>query len=401
MIARLFWRLMPVAAVGLFFTNLTNYADQAGLVQIPPYLWIVGFGLVSAPFAISTFARNGLRVPPLAIWCYAYGLLSLVWYFRSATPEAAYDELQVRVLSIAFILIMLFVFSTSEALWRARQAIAIAVIVGVLVNSFELFNPETFSAVLGRSAGLYINPNQSGSALVLGMIVSTGVVRERHRLLFMLVAGLGVVTTFSRSAMLAWVIAVGLLCVGSLVRYRRVRGLAEIGLAGVAALAFFLSPGWDSIQARLEDNYVLNANVLGRVSSLSLGQFDDDSSMERVEVAAQAWDAFGARPFLGSGTGAELAPPFDVGPHNIYLALLVDHGLLGLLLFPGLAVACVWGTPPADRLGAATFIVTLLFLGFFSHNLLSERYALIVDAVMASIAATRPGRGGARGGVVG
>jgi hypothetical protein len=391
---RLYWNIVPVVAVALFFTNLTNYLYQAGALPIQPYMWIAGYGLVSLPFALLAFARTGIRCPPLAIWCYGFGLVSLVWFFPLTTSATAFEELQVRVLSIAFILITMFVCSTASSLLRARQAIAIAVLIGVAINFYELFNPETFSAVLGRSAGLYVNPNQSGAALVLGMIVGLEAVRERYRLLFMLVVGLGVVTTFSRSSMLAWAIAFGLTCAVNLIQYRRIRGLTEAVLAAVAALAIFLSPGWTAVQARLEDESVLNDNVLGRLSSLSLGQFDDDSATERVEVATQAWDSFGDHPFLGLGTGASMGPPFDVGPHNIYLAQMVDQGLLGALVFPALILACTWGAAPADRPLALTFAIAAFFLGFFSHNLLSERYALVSYAVMASIAATsRPTSG--------
>jgi hypothetical protein len=383
----LFWKVMPVAAVALFFTNLTNFAYQAGLASIEPYLWIVGIGAVAAPFAMAAFIRSGLRIPPLAIWCYGYGILTLAWFFRSATPGGAYDELQIRLLSIAFILIALFICSTPRALLRARQAIVVAVLVGIAINLYELFNPETFSDVLGRSAGLYVNPNQSGSALVLGMIVSVSAVRERFRPLFMVATGIGVLTTFSRSAMVAWVIAFGLTCAFTLLRFHRIRGLAEVGLAGFAALVLFLSPGWTAVQARLEDESVLNNNVLDRVSSLSLAQFDDDSATERVSVAEQAWDAFAVHPFVGLGTGASMVPPFDVGPHNIYLALMVDHGLIGLLVFPVLVLACIWSAATADRQLAVTFAAAALVLGFFSHNLLSERYALVTYAVMGSVTA--------------
>lgn len=401
MTGRFYWTFLTVAAVAVFFTNLSNYLSQARLIAIEPYWWIVVYSLLLLPLAVWVTVRSGIHVPPLAFWAYGFGLVSLLWFLQSTASASALEELQTRMLSIAFIVIMLFIFSTESTQRHARRAVAAAAILGVGVNLYELLHPESFSSVLGRSAGLYINPNQSGNALVLGMILGLGVVAPRFRLVFMFVIGLGVLTTFSRSAILSWVIAFGLSCAAELMQSRRIRGLVEVGLAGVIAAIFVLSPGWSAVQARLEDEQVLNDDVLGRVSSISLGQFEDDSAAERVQVASRAWDEFGANPILGSGTGASISPPFEVGPHNLYLGLMVDHGLLGLVVLPALVVACTWRVAPPFRMLAATFGIVILVLGLFSHNLLSERYALISYALMASIVMTSRRTSEVPGGCVG
>lgn len=392
---------LAIGAVAVFFSNLSNYLFRGGVASIQPYWWIVGWGLLALPIAARVAFTSGIQVPPLAVWCYGFGLVSIAWFFRATSQATADEELQVRLLSIAFLLVALFVFSSANARQRARQATAIAVIVGVVINLYELFHPETFSDVLGRSAGLYMNPTQSGMALVLGMVIGLGAVDRRYRLLFMLVAGLGVLTTFSRAPILGWIIAVGLGCAAELVRHRRLAGLVEVGLVGTAVAAFMLSPGWTAVQDQLEDQDVLNDNVIERIGFLTLRGGGDDSSDERIEVAALAWDALGARPFAGSGTGAAAAHPFEVGPHNMYLALGVEHGVMGLVIFPALIIACIWGVGPPDRMLALTFAIVLAFLAFFSHNLLSERYALVSYALMASIAAGgRSGRASAEGSVL-
>jgi O-antigen ligase len=380
--------LLTILAIAVFFTNLSNYLFQAGLLSMQPYVWIVGYGLLLAPLAIPAMLTAGLQIPPLAVWAYGFGLVSLLWFLGSTGSSIALEELETRLLSLVFLLMMLFAFSTAGAQRLARRAVAVAALFGVAINLFELFNPESFSSVLGRSAGLYVNPNQSGAALVLAMILGLDAIRPHWRPAFMLIVGLGVTTTFSRSAMLTWAIAFVLLCAFDLFRHRRLRGLVGAGLAGMAVVAFVVSPAWAAVQGRLEDEQVLNEDVLGRVSSFSLGQFDDDSATERADVATLAWEQFSGRPIFGSGTGASIEPPFDVGPHNIYLALMVEHGFLGLLVFPALVAACTWGAAPPDRMLAATFAAALLALGLFSHNLLSERYALIAYALMASIVAT-------------
>lgn len=377
--------LLTCLAIALFFTNLTNYLYQGGLLPIQPFWWIVGFGALLAPITLASLVTVGRQMPPLAIWAYGFGLVSLLWFFGSTGSDRAVEELETRLLSLVFLLLMLLTFTTAGAVRVARRAIAIAALAGVAINLFELFNPATFSNVLGRSAGLYINPNQSGSALVLAMILGVGAIRPHWRAIFMVIVGIGVMATFSRSAMLAWTIAFALIFAFGLLRDLRLRGLLQVGLAAVAVVAVIISPAWPSLVARLDEAQVLNEDVLGRVSSLGMSGFEDASANERAEVASLAIDQFNARPILGFGTGAATEPPFDVGPHNIYLAQMLDHGLIGLLVFPALVVACVWGAAPDDRLVATVFAIALLVLGFFSHNLLSERYALIAYALMASI----------------
>jgi hypothetical protein len=379
--------VLAAMAIALFFTNLTNYLYRGLGLPVQPYMWIVALGLFLAPLALQALVKDGLRLPPLAIWGYVYAAISLLWFFGTGATDGTVEELETRLLSIVFMLLMLLLFSTTAAQAVAQRTLVVAVLFGVAVNLYELFNPQTFSEVLGRSAGLYFNPNQSGNALVLGMILALGAVRPHWRPLFMLVVGLGVTITFSRSAMLAWGIAFAFLCAADVLQHRRVRWLVEIGVVAAAAALFFVSPAWAGVQTRLQDEQVLNADVLGRVSSFSVGQFGDDSANERANVAEMALDQFNIRPILGFGTGAATEPPFDVGPHNIYLAQMVDHGIIGLFVFPVLVAACVWGVAPPDRILALTFAVTVLVLGLFSHNLLADRYALIAYALMAAITA--------------
>ena len=60
------------------------------------------------------------------------------------------------------------IFQESSAIKLARKTLVVAVLFAVALNVYELFVPMAFSNVMGRSAGLYINPNIAGEALVLG-----------------------------------------------------------------------------------------------------------------------------------------------------------------------------------------------------------------------------------------
>src|SRR4029078_2570704 len=76
----------------------------------------------------------------------------------------------------------------------------------------ELVRPDWFLMyVTTRASGLYGNANQCGAALVIGMIVGSPLLPRRWRPAFYLLVGAGVAMTFSRSTIIGWFMASGLM----------------------------------------------------------------------------------------------------------------------------------------------------------------------------------------------
>ena len=83
------------------------------------------------------------------------------------------------------------------------------------------------------------------------------------------------------------------------------------------------------------------------------GKYADDYSNERYELYQLAWEKSKDRPFLGHGTasftyyyvpriGKEYIETRIYFPHNVFLELLYENGLVGCFLFAGLLVLTVW-----------------------------------------------------------
>ena len=376
-------KALAVVAVALFFTNVSNYTERFGVI---PLAWIGLFAGMCVPVVVHGLFAHRVSIRPLVWWGGGYLLISLLWFYRSPQDAFAYEEVQTRVLAVIFLVLSLVVYGDASAQRAGRVAIVWATVLAVGLNVYELFHPQAFSTVLGRSAGLYGNSNQSAAALVLGLLLGYGVVPGRLRMPFVAVTALGIIPTFTRSGILGWLLVVAffMLRAGiSLAQLRRVLVLAAL------VVGFIASPLWRSLERTLMDRGTLTLNVLNRLAFFRGGAATDASANERQAVAAKAWELVGEQPLRGHGTGAALRiEGFEVGTHNMYLAMMVDHGfLVGILVVPLLLLATLWG---ANR---RTVDLTLPFGAFlamwclFSHNVLEERYILLAVGLTASVVA--------------
>jgi O-antigen ligase len=292
-------------------------------------------------------------------------------------------EVRNRFSAVMQILSFLAVFWVPSAQRLARKTLVATVLFGVVLNIYELFFPMSFSHVLGRSAGLYMNPTLTGEALVLGMILGVTALEPRYRASFILIAAIGVFVTFSRAGILACVIAVaGLTLTGSV----SLKNLFTSALLAVLLTVVVLLPRWDKLLTTWERTGVLNGNVEERLAWLTdPSGVTDNSSWERKYLARQAWDKIADRPFLGSGTGTSVQA--SIQPHNQYLAFMLDHGLIGALVLPLLVLAATWGAEGTNRGVAVIFGCTVMVFSLFTHTILNTSYSLILFALMAAMAA--------------
>ncbi|GIW04820.1 MAG: hypothetical protein KatS3mg059_1440 [Thermomicrobiales bacterium] len=370
-------------AVGVFFTNFANYSERWGII---PLYWVIFLAGLAAPLLIAAAALPHLQIRPLVWWSAGFLLMSIAWYFPSRQDDVAYQEVQTRILSVIFLMLMLFLFARPEEQRLARTGVALAQVLAISLNIYELFHPLTFSKIPGRSSGLFENSNQSGAALMLGMILSYAVIPPRLRMPFVIATGAGILTTVSRSAVLGWLLVVMFLVLRGGLSVQRLRAVI---ICGLLVIGFIFSPAWHNLERTLEERGALNLSVLDRLAFFSSGHVRDASANERFAVVAEAWRLFTERPFTGYGTGAaRTIPGFSVSTHNIYVFLLVDHGILGLTIIAGLLVGTLWGANRHTADVAWPFAIFLVLWGFFSHNVLEERYILLAVALVASMVAS-------------
>jgi O-antigen ligase/polysaccharide polymerase Wzy-like membrane protein len=375
-----------VAAVAIFFSNVPQYLYDSGFTLLDePKDYVLLFCLLSLPLVLKRMSVWNALKSPIAFWCFGFALLTVLSFFL-AESDMAWEAVRHRFLDIIVIFAFLMIFWEPGAIRLARKTLVACVLIAVALNIYELFAPMTFSRVLGRSAGLFEDPNMAGEALVLGMILSVTLLAPAYRVPFILLTGVGVFLTLSRGGILVWVIAVaGLLFMRQLSSKDMVR---SVFIAFVLVILVLL-PRWDQLLTTWERTGVLNMNVLERLTWLSdPSGTSDRSSWERMYVAKQAWEKIADHPLLGSGTGSAHQQSIQgTATHNQYLSFMIDHGILGVMILPLFILAATWGARDESRAVAIVFASAVIVLSLFTHSILHRHHALLLFCMMAAMAA--------------
>jgi O-antigen ligase len=384
--ARIAYRVRMISAIVLIsleFTDLffflTAYSEpnqntrQLRRLAVSPYsIQFLAYAVAIFIVMLDPRAFRRLLKKPIAAWLvatlglYTWGML--VRTFNTPAGFSDYDFLRAFGLQVHFLgtlLSFLVIFDDAEIIWLAKQCVAVAVLGGVALNLYEVVNPGTFSSVTGRAAGLYVNSNESGIALVFGLLVSLPAIGRKWRELFILLTFMGVAATFSREAVLSLLVLLIGASWAQMLSARRL--LLGVGLCVILFAVF-------GVAQMMRQNKVLASDTLSRLS------FDsgDASVSDRLRVAERAIEVFEAHPLLGQGFGTA-SYWTDEQTHNLYLSFMADYGILGLLVIPAMA----WSLR-RKAWDSYTFAVVLLLWCLFDHNLFSDSFALISLAIQAN-----------------
>ncbi|HEX8395211.1 MAG TPA: O-antigen ligase family protein [Longimicrobium sp.] len=270
-----------------------------------------------------------------------------------------------------------------------RTYLGAALLVVVASVAADVVSPGTFSAFRNRPAGFPMNPNVSAFLLVAlaAALLDYERVRPAHLLLLALSA-LAVLITLSRGGMLSVAVLLGyyLYTAGDLRRWNpRRQALALLVLAGGAAGLFALVSSVDeAAEAGIVDERRM-AVVMGQERGVMTA---DEERFVALLTSAQL---IRESPLLGHGTGYSMT--MTPGPHNMFLAQMINNGIPGLVCY---LLAVLGSLRVFWRRGyrpGIAFIGLLLLNSLFSHNLLEQRTFTVLLGVLLSLSyqlANRP-----------
>jgi hypothetical protein len=376
--------LISIAATFLFFSEIPDYLDVTKVLPLNPLSWIIIFTILALPFA-----RKIVTMPrPMIVAMSIYLVVSILSVATVSAGEAAMQDFRNRVLSVFFVCLM-YVIYDQRSLKQVKYAILVAVLMAVCNNFYELSNPQAFSELNpGRPAGFYINPTKTGAALMLGMLLTVNEIKKPLRLLYVLFVGIGIILTFTRGAILGWVISVILLIAGRVIAdKRRTVVLPLLLLVTFLAISDPLNSLTNYFSGGTDGSYW---NVLNRLEQFQNPTLEDDSAKERKVVAKEAWHMFGEHPFWGNGLGSTNFSPSNrwsgrVSTHNMYLYYMADNGIIGLIFLPGVIFAVVYGNKGEQKIVLMCYATFMVLWGVFSHNVLEERYILSTFALLSAL----------------
>lgn len=383
-----------------FFTNFDTYLSYA-IGTPPPKFWIVTFAIASTPLILSRKERKNYIPKAILFWVYGYFTLSLISFilYSSDQLQSSIEELNNRILSVIFILTSLLVFSKDFRVQHwSRLIILVITFMNVITNITGLLYPEAFVTIIesqsaletGRSAGFYVDANRAGCVLIIGMIFCIGLFKQRYRLPFALIILVGILVTYSRSALISFLIVIVILISKREISSKNL--FTWFSIVGFT-IWLLLSPAWFNQQSLggLEDVFLENKN-LDRITNIYSGSDNttfDESALSRAYIAELTWQKFLQSPILGNGIGygLELANETGLGirSHNMYLSYMVEHGFLGALILPLLVLFSTKSSCKKTKGMNIAFATLIFFWGFVSHNILEQHEFLISFSLISTM----------------
>ncbi len=329
--------------------------------------------LLGAAYFLLLFRTQFLRLLSFNDFLFIL-LLFVVPIFLMVLSERSFDFGDyTSQISCALVFIVASIIGMQTELNRPVLIAAYAiVVVGSGLNLYELFfDNNLWSIAPGRSAGFYVNPNITAGALVgYAMVYLTARfdrVRRADVILLALLI-LGVLTTFSRAGILACLVLVMALVftrVGSEFPGRKIFVAAIILFSTVALAQYMLQT--------LE----LSEDAITRMLSLRNSGGIGDYGEERGAAAINALDLVVDNLLFGNGVRTIYS--MEEGPHNMFVAMLVDYGIVGLIAYLVVIARLMLIARRADRNLSGmiwAFVTWLVIFSFVSHNLLDTLVTL-------------------------
>ncbi|MGH8645350.1 MAG: O-antigen ligase family protein [Gammaproteobacteria bacterium] len=309
----------------------------------------------------------------------ATSIIMLVWAALS-DPQPPFTSPAERSFLLALYQTTVFgtLFIYRRAIIAVHRVAAIVLALIVVLLLIEVVAPGLFSLTLGRSAGLYHNPNLAAISVGLLCFGLLGVTTtDAARKVIAISAG-AILLTLSRTGLLAFALA-GLLSTHISWRLRLsnrlvwVAAIVVVGTAAFTAILFTypedaLPTAARALRSHLSDS----ASLFSRLVSNPRDAFHDaneginsglSSSTERLRLLSSASAALAELPRFGYGLDKAL----QLAPHNGYLYYALAFGYPGVLVLPLWAAVC-FSAYARERTSRTVFF---LVAALFSHDVFS------------------------------
>lgn len=409
------WALALTTMV-LFLANVNVLALSLGL----PERYFNPLLLVFGCLTLAAFGSE-LRYAFSPVMRWALGFLTV--FLATATYSVLYSPYVTFTLIdarngfqryAATILILLASFCIgSWAVNTARLQTLLKVLFAV--NTFAALSPLIFALLPGvtialsttlssaRVSGLFfLDPNeyalQSLYSLALGTVLSIRTAQARWALIGLAASTAACFLSISKAGILCLLLLlISTTSIATAIRWRSLRpgamllGTLLLGLFLILWLIISVGVGRSAASLALEHRERLE-HVW---AILATGRLDDETTTHRTGLWKQTLQVCWESPFIGHGlTSMDFIPGIvDRAPHNTFLVIFGEAGLVGLLALTPLLLSCIrvlLQHIQADiKALLLTFLVIQLFLWFTLSNTLWIRpQNLMTGCILGIVTAT-------------
>jgi hypothetical protein len=362
-----------------YLTGAVAWGYKNGYFPIRPVLYMLVFGLA----CLYTMRKQVFLFPKTSLCILGYLFIRLLdagLLQRFPTEEGPL----VSAFSIGSVIFMALIGIVSHGAWLPTGgkpmlwAAYATVAVGVCVNLAEYLGHGKFSSVPGRAAGFLVDANDSAIAIIFGLAIVLTLSKKFWWNAFWIgFSLLGVFPTFSRSGFLVYAAVVFIYLAMNL---RQHFGKIVLMAGGGAALgvALMALASFQQSSAAVKDT-----NVQSRMSAIFGGDVNKMGSSERMKDVMDGVEGAMERPVFGHGVGAGV---YKWQPHNQWVSLWIEMGLVGAVLYVLLWVALLLKSVSSGLSGILCVVPLLLFLPFTQMQMETAVvfYAATLSALLTS-----------------
>lgn len=285
----------------------------------------------------------------------------------------------VMVLANVWLVTVVAVLTLATESWQKvalRAAIAV-----ILLDSgsvlYEAMGKASYSQINGRFAGFLTQPNDAIIVLCLMLgIVFTLNKNFWGNVVIIAVGAVAVGLTLSRSGMLVFAAMVFVWVLANLrAHFGKIILIAGASVPAIAVGVAMLT------QMATSRNFGTDTNAKERIEAIFGGNTDKMESGERMKDLRDAWEGVTRSPVFGHGTGCASS---HWQPHNQWVAIWLDIGVGGVVLFGGTLLFLTARCAMAKGQGIFA-IMPLWMFTMFSQNLVEMAGYWFCAGVAASL----------------
>ncbi len=346
--------------IGMLAADVVIGTYNAGLSSLKPS----HFTLATTFFCLGVTLLSRPKICPVALWVLLLPLIR--WIDVVVLGRFAYsgaDEIGMSCLRITMVAIsMIAVLSTPHGLKAMLWAAVLTIFLTSASVTAEFAGLAKFSSIPGRAAGFNGHPNSPPIIICQALGLVFALSRNfRWNMTLIAVALPGVAFTYGRSGMVIFAFITGWYV---LVNARR--NLGFLILCAYAMIPLLLI-GFTVMRNATGSGVKHDKNTSDRREAIDELEFEKLKSPERAKDLTDAWEGLMQSPVWGHGVGAAST---QWAPHNEYVAMWLELGIPGLLLY----LSIVWGLAlrSLHLKGKAWFAV----LGYLAYTPIAQERVL-------------------------